>query len=234
MHLENILTSGFHFTGDDTRLKYRYVLINTMLLIGTIISLVAATIRFTLHAQNIALIDLGLATTFIAGIYLLRQKREYFEYIVTIQLIASLIFFTGIIIVLGENQTKLLWYALLIHVAFTLKEVRGGMIAYGTTIALLSLLFVVPQLYPPLQSAIDLHLTTTELVMAMLFYSVLAFYALFSVQEHHKNLENLQRANQKIALQKRELDHQLRTFPTTGLPNSLALNERLRDLDPEK
>lgn len=234
MHLENILTSGFHFTRDDTRLKYRYILINTMLLVGTIVALVAATIRFTLHVPDIALIDLGLAATFIAGLYQLRQKRKYFEHIVTIQLIASLIFFTGIIIILGENQTKLLWYALLIHAAFTLKGVRGGMITYGTIIALLSLLFVLPQLYPPLQSAIDLHLTTTELVMAMLFYSVLTLYALFSTQEHHKNLDNFQRANRQIALQKRKLDHQLHTFPTTGLPNSLALNEQLKKLDPAK
>ncbi len=232
MNLENILTSGFDFSEDESRLKYRFTLVNSMFVVGIAIALLAAVIRLFLGKPLVSLLDVGLALSFFGGLLYLRRDKKRFEKVTTIQLGAAFFFFTALVLALHENQTKLLWYTLLINATFMIKGMRAGMFTYGVVVATLTLFYIAPQLYPHLQPYIDLHLSSVEIVMALLFFSISSLYMTFATQEHHKSLANLQKANAKIQQQRRQLSHQLRTFPSTRLPNSLALNEQLKTYHP--
>ena len=231
MKLNNIMTSGIIFGEEEARSAYRYKLINSMFISGIVITLIASIIRLSIGEPLVALIDFTLALTFFSGMRYLRSHREAFDRVANIQLIASYLLFTGLILMLGANHTKMLWYAVLINAAFTLRGIRYGMSLYGVIIATVTLLYITPEIYPPARAYIDLHLSVTELIMAMFFYSIITLYNTFSVQEQQKNIDNLRAANKKISDQSRQLSDQLRTFRSTGLPNTLALNERLEETD---
>ncbi len=227
MLLQNLLTSGFTFSADESHLKYRYKLINGMLLTGILTAAVATTLRLFEEHYTLALLDCMLTLLFVGGLLYLRTDKSAFNRVVSIQLAVSFLFMTVLILLLKENHTKLLLYVMVLFAVFALKGPRTGMVVYGIIITILSLLYIAPILFPPLYESINLHLTTTEIVMAMLFYSAIALFNLFASLEQQENLNNIQKANRKIAQQREQLFKQLRTFPITKLPNSLSLNEKI-------
>jgi EAL domain-containing protein (putative c-di-GMP-specific phosphodiesterase class I) len=234
MTLENLLTSGFDFSKKESLLKFRYKLINAMFLVGITIATLAAGIRFSVGNTIVAYTDLTLALTFIAGFLYLRTDKSVFPLVTTIQLTLVFVLFSIVVLALPENHVKLLWYALLIIVSYMVKGIKGGLISYATSISALALFYIIPHTFPQIQPYIDLHLDFSEVVMAMLSYSTLALFQTFVTLHQQKSIDNLQKANKKIRKQQNQLYQQLRSFPTTKLPNSLALNEKLKSLDPNK
>ena len=232
MTFENLLTSGFHFSEDESLLKYRYKLMNSMFLVGIFIATLASIIRFSVGNTVVAATDLTMVLVFVTGFVYLRTNKSVFGLVTTLQLSFSFILFSIVILVLPENQIKLLWYALLIIVSYMLKGIKGGLLVYAASIIALTLFYSIPQVIPQTRSWINLNLSFPEVIMAMLAYSTIALYNAFAVLQQQKSLDNLRKANKKIKKQQQQLYKQLRSFPTTKLPNSLALNEKLAECTP--
>ncbi len=230
MILKNILTSDITFGENESRLKYRYTLVNAMFIAGTIVSLIATILRFSGGKTTIGSIDLSLAIVFFSAFLYLRINKKAIEPVTTMLLVVSFIAFTSLMLLLNENDTRLLWYTLLISAAFITKGVRAGLIAYAAIITTLSLFYILQEISPLAKQYIDLHLTQNVIIMAMLFYSIVTLYALFATLEQQKSLKSLEEANTAIRQQQKKLHQQMRTFALTGLPNSLALNEKLYEL----
>ncbi len=227
MILENLLTSGFTFSDKEALLKFRYKLINAMFLFGIVFALLAAIIRFNLGNTIIAYTDLTLVISFIGGFLYLRTKKSAFPIVTTIQIAFLVVLFSIVLLALPENHVKLLWFALLIVVSYMVKGVKGGLIVYGISISLLFLFYAVPLIFSQLKSYINLHLNFAEITMAVLAYSTFALFLALATIQQQKSINNLQKANNKIKKQQKQLFKQLRLFPTTKLPNSLALNEKI-------
>ena len=234
MRLDDLLTSGFDFAPDESNLKYRYKLINAMFFTGIFITFIATGVRLLAGEYTLMALDFLFMLVFTGGLLYLRTNQKVFEKVATFQLFISFVLMTVLVLMLGENHTKLLLFVMLLIAIFTLKGPRVGMFAYGLIIAMLSLFYITPIVYPPVKSVIDLHLNATEIVMAMLFYSVIALFHLFAAIEQQENFENLKKATGKIEHQKEQLFKQLRTFPATNLPNALALDEKLSALSPQQ
>ncbi len=230
MTLENLLTSGFTFSDKEALLKFRYKLINAMFLFGIVLASLAAAIRFSLDNTIVAYADLALVASFIAGFLFLRTKKSVFPIVTTLQIAFLAVLFSIVLLALPENHVKLLWFSLLIIVSYMVKGVKGGLVIYATSVSLLLLFFAIPHIFSQIESFINLHLKFEEVVMAILAYSTLAlFLALESIQQQ-QSITNLRKANNKIKKQQNQLFKQLRTFPITKLPNSLALDEKIAKL----
>ncbi len=228
MTLENLLTSGFIFNEEESLLKYRYKLVNSMFLVGGFIAVPASLMRYFYGEYIAALADTTLAITFFISLLYLRKSRSNFEIVTTIQLSFAFILFSVVILSLPENHVKLLWYALLISVSYMIKGIKGGLLSFTATIFALTLFHTVPQIFPSLSAEINLHLSFSELIMAFLGYTAIAIFNTFATLEQQKSIDNLKNANQKIQLQQKKLHKQLRTYPITNLPNARALNEALQ------
>ncbi len=228
MILDKILTSGIEFRSDESRLKYRYTLVNAMFIVGIVIALIAMLLRLSMHEYKVAAVDFSLALVFTGALFYLRANPRAIETVTTFMLTAAYFAFTALLFISHDSAIKLLWYALLIHAAFMTKGIRAGLTTYGAVIATLSTLYIFQHLYP--QSPLQLDLSQTALIITMLFYSIVTLYTLFATLEQQKSLDSLQKANNAIEEQKQKLFTQMRTFALTGLPNSLALNEKLATL----
>ena len=227
MKLNDLLTGGLQFNAQNALQLYRYQLINSMLLLGAAVSLLASVMRFVLGNYAVGSIDLFLFVSFAAGWWLLRKNNRLFELISSIQLTLSFVIFVILMLFMGDNQTKLLWFSLLITVTYMIKGIRGGFTVYVAVITTLTTLYVLSHIFPQIKQYADIHLSLSEVVMAMLFYSAITLYNHFATIHQYKSMK-------KIKRQKKQLYKQIRTSALTELPNMLAMKEEIRQVDKSK
>ncbi len=227
MKLNDLLTSGLPYNTQNALQQYRYQLINSMMLLGAAISLLASVMRFVLGNYAVGSIDLFLFFSFASGWWLLRKNNRLFEFISSVQLTIAFLVFVILVLFMEENQTKLLWFSLLITVTYMIKGIRGGFTVYAAIIIVLSTLYVLGQVFPKIKQYADIHLSISELITAMLFYSAITLYNHFATVHQYRNTK-------KIRQQQKQLHKQLRTSALTELPNMLALKEEIQRVDKSK
>jgi diguanylate cyclase (GGDEF)-like protein len=165
-------------------------------------------------------LDISCAIAFIGLMIFLRRDKKYFNVISTTVLSVGFLFFTAIILILEDSQSKMLWYALFIVSSFLIKGYRFGLYATLTTIATMYILKIVP--------FVDLHVEDKDLILATATYICIALFSAYTAIAHEKNIENLKKSNLKVQKQKFKLHSQLRTNPLTKLSNQYALEEHLK------
>lgn len=227
MNLENFLTSGFTFSEKESLLKFRYQLINAMFLFSAIIATIAAVIRYNLGDYIVACADLTIFVSSVTGLFFLRTKKSVLPIVSTAHITFLVAVFSIILLALPENHVKLLWFSLIIIISYMLKGLKSGLITYGATISLLLVLYTVPRIFSQTETFINLHLDFDEIIMAILAYTTLALFLALETIQQQNSITSLQKANDKIKKQQDQLFKQLRSFPTTNLPNTLALNEKI-------
>lgn len=227
MKLNDLLTGSLQFDADDALRKYRYQLINSMLLLGAAVSFAACGMRFMLGNYAVGSIDLFLFVSFATGWWLLRKNNRLFELISSIQLTLSFVIFVILMLLMGDNQTKLLWFSLLITVTYMIKGIRGGFTVYAAVIITLTTFYVLGQVFPQSKQYADIHLSLSEVIMAMLFYSAIALFNHFGIVSQYKSTT-------KIKRQQKQLYRQIRTSSLTELPNMLSLKEEIQHIDKSK
>ncbi|RUM68362.1 MAG: hypothetical protein DSZ05_01290 [Sulfurospirillum sp.] len=231
MRLDNLLTSGFDFSPEESLLKFQYKLVNSMFLAGIVIASIAAIIRIGIGNTLIASTDILLVASFVTGFLFLRKDKSLFRRVTTIQIIAVFTLFTVIAIALPENSVRLVWYPILIMMSYLVRGITVGLWTYAASIVALILFYALPYLLPDVELFNRLHFHDTELIMAILAYSTIALFHTFSTLQQQKSIASLRRANQRIKEQQNELYKQLRSYPTTKLPNALSLNEQIKLAD---
>ncbi len=219
MKLREILTSNFHFSENEALLKYRFKLINSMFLAGILFATIAGILRFFMGDYSAGILDFTMVLSFSISFFYLRSDKKVFDLVSSMQMAIVFVLFTFITVALKDDHTKLLWYALAITVTYMLKGIKAGSLMTAATILTLTVLYIIP--------AIDLSMRPGELVISFLFYITLSVFIAFSVIQQQMSLNNVQQANSKIKKQQLYLHKQLRTNPSTNLPNTLALKERL-------
>jgi len=218
--LENILTSNFHFDENESLQRYRYALLNSILLSGIIISLSAGIYRFIVGPTIMGIIDILLSSSFFALVLLLRKKKNNYNIATTIAFIITLFIFTATIMVLGYNQSKMVWFSVIIVSAYLVKGYKFGLYTTAVSIVLLHILYFLPN--------INIYLESKELAMSTAAYISIALFSAFAAKEQENSIKSLKKSNQKIQNHQFELHQQLRTNPYTKLPNLYALEEHLQ------
>ncbi len=219
MKIDNILTSNFHFAENETLLKYRFKLINSMFLAGILFATIAGVLRFLMGHYAAGILDFTMVLSFLISFFYLRSDKKVFDAVSSMQMSIIFVLFTLITVALKDDHTKLLWYALAITVTYMLKGIKAGFMMTVATISTLTILYMIP--------SIDLNMSSSELIISFLFYITLSVFIAFSAMQQQMSLDNVQQANSKIKRQQLQLHKQLRTNPSTNLPNTLALKEHL-------
>lgn len=219
--LERFIIGTHHFSKDEYSLKYRFMLINSMLFVGLFTILSAAIVRFFEEAYVIAAVDISFSVLFIALFFTLRKKKSSLDIISIIGLGIFFAFFTAIVILLKEEQSKLIWYGLLIVASYLLKGHKGGIKVYAITVVTLLSLYLLP--------SVELYLENHDIIMAIASYSCFALFMTFSELHQSKNIESIRQSADEIASQQKMFYEQTRKNQLTGLANQSVLQENIKN-----
>ncbi len=219
--IEQILISNHIFKKDEFSLKYKFMLINSILLAGFIIGFGAGIIRFMTDFYLIAAIDISFSISIFGLFLLLRKNKSTFSKVSIIALSLTFLLAVSIVILAKEDQSKLLWFALFIASTFLVRGYKNGTFAYILTVSTLLILYILPN---P-----EIYLQPKEIALAIASYSCFALFLTFSEMQQEKNISSINLSSKEIQTQKKLIQRQLRTDSLTSLPNSIILSEDIKN-----
>jgi EAL domain-containing protein (putative c-di-GMP-specific phosphodiesterase class I) len=220
-NIENFIIGDNIFLKDEESLKYRFILMRSMLIVTTVVVATMAIIRFITGYYLLTSIELLVVSILLGFYYTLEKRRDKFELIATISLGMIYMLFSAAVVLLKDEPLKLIWYALFIVASFMLKGYKFGIKIYLLcVVTLLTLYLLVP---------IELYLDNRDIAMALIAYTSFALFMTFSEIQHKKNLTSIKRRNKEIEETQQLLYKQARVDPITLLPNKVVLREDIEN-----
>lgn len=143
-NLKGILTSGFDFENDETLLKFRFRLLNSCLLVAMFFAfLVALLFDSNLHdTGNIhSRVNYFYSISSLALLFWLRRSKEYYFRVAISLIIISLCVFTSVLLFVVDDQSRIIWFYIIIFVAYTTIGNRAGIVTTVTSIGIIVLCF---------------------------------------------------------------------------------------------
>ena len=141
--LNNFLTSGHFFAENDNLQRFRFSLLNSLLLIAaffTLLNYFASIFDFVPFAPLYEKTLLFYTFSCIFSIYLLRKKKGYYLITVNNIVISSLILFYMALFTVLHDEFRLIWFFLVVFASFVLMGKRYGIIL--TLLLLLSIIII--------------------------------------------------------------------------------------------
>ncbi len=216
----NLVTGEQYFTQSEDSFKYRYVLLASMLIASTGLLLVASAIRYFAGFHMIALIDFSTSFIVFYQYWILRNNKKNYNYVSSMMLGLFFLFFTLIVIVIDED-IKLIWFANLIVASYLLRGYKFGLKIYFLVIGTIITLYI----FTPFGIQIDLK----NSLLALTSYSTVAIFMTFSEIQHRKNILFIKKSSYEISRARKKLYESSRVDPNTKLPNKIVLNEALEE-----
>ena len=211
MNLDNFFSSAFSFSDNEELLKYKFRMFNHVLAIVAIFSFLFGFL------SDLGINELGpihskvnyfysLSAIFI--IFYLRKSKNNYVRSVDLLIIASLITFTSALLLVTQDEFRMIWYFLLVFLTFILADTRRGLIVTFTSIFIILLT----------NSIYDLRLSSIAITSAVLGISIASLISMF----HNKKVSDYE-----ISLQEKNLALQkyASTDPLTGISNRRIFNE---------
>jgi len=161
MSLENFLYSGFVFGEDEDLLKYKFRMINSILII---VAFFAALVGLL---SDLGINDIGpihskvnyvYSLLTIALIFFLRSSRENYTMTANLLLTVSLLSFTSCLLFVPQDEFRMIWFFLLVFVAYMLNGTASGLFFTAASIGVILITHVF----------IDLHLSQVAINTAVL------------------------------------------------------------------
>ncbi len=206
--MKNYLSSGHHFTQDDNLQRFRFSLLNYLLLIASFFAFLnyfAAIIKFIEFSPIYEKAVLIFAVVCLVLIYVLRKNKSYYSVAVAIVLFSSLALFYFALITAIQDEFRLIWFFLALFIGFLLMGKT-----YGLSLMLIILVgvYIVEQVY---------GIGLSKLALFTFFNSFLIFAAfsyLFLVKIEKDSLEfevlnNKLKENVRQEVQQREEQEQM-------------------------
>lgn len=223
--VEHFIIGTHHFSKDEYALKYRFLLMSSMLFVSLVTALVAGVVRFFEASYLLSIVDISFSLLLLGLFFHLRQKKSALEWVSTVTLGVIFVFFTVVVILLEEERSKLIWYGLLIVASYLLKGHKTGGKIYVLTLLTLVLLYLLP--------SVELYLENHDVIMTIAAYSCFALFMTFSELHQARNLKSIQKSTSEIALQQQLLYEQTRKNQLTKLANQIVLKEEIENSEGE-
>ncbi len=182
-NLQNILESGHTFDDHELSLKFKFRLLNTIMLVIVFTS----TLFSLLHYLDLAPIGnihananfLFAATNFLLIIWLRASKTSY-DHIVPLMILSALATFTSALITVPNDEFRIMWFYITVFLAFF----TGGVL-YGYITAVMSILIILIA-----NALFDLHLSSLAITTAVTGLIILTI----TVKVYTKKMIDLERS----------------------------------------
>jgi len=140
INIQNILDSGHTFNEHEQPLKFKFRLINTVM----VIIVFTSTLFGLLHYLNLApLGDFHANANFVFAfsnlvfIFWLRASKSSYDTIVTFMLISALTTFTSALITIPNDEFRIMWFYITVFLAFFTGGIWYGYITATTSILII-------------------------------------------------------------------------------------------------
>jgi len=213
MFLQGLLSSGFEFEPQEMLIKFKFRLLNSCLLVAIIFAFLVGFLHsFGLHNTGDFHSWVNYSYSIIAfGLLIwLRQSRDNYDKVSLTLVIVSLVVFTSALIFVEEDQFRIIWFYIVVFVAYTVKSNKAGMITTLVSIAIIILCFLVFEL--GISKA-----TLQGSLIGLIISSVLASIHVRKIAEFETTLMN----------KNRELEVLATIDGLTGVMNKRMFNEMM-------
>jgi hypothetical protein len=203
MILDNYLRSGFTFDENEDYLEFQFRMLNSLMLISAFVIVVITILNmFGLHdiSDKQKYVEYTYGAGLFAFVYLLRISKSYFSVVAYSILLATLALLSYTLAFMYQNESRAIWFSLLVFAAFIITDCRGGM--FFTVISIV----IIVSFY----TTLDLHLSQTAINSSILGLVVGGFMFLV----HSRQVANLKR-------EKSSLGELASTDYLTGVMNNL-------------
>jgi diguanylate cyclase (GGDEF)-like protein len=140
MILNNFIYSGLDFSEDESHLKFKFKMINSVLLIVAFFSALFGVL------SDMGLNELGAIHTKVNYVYafltlglifFLRRDKKNYTLASHALLLFSVMTFTSALLLVPQDEFRMIWFYLLVFVAFILKGSYGGLFYTALSIAVI-------------------------------------------------------------------------------------------------
>ena len=141
--LDNFLTSGHSFAESHNLEKFRFSLLNSLLLIASVFTFfnylasIFEFVPFDIIYER-TLLCYVFASLFL--FFLLRRNKNYYFLVVSLIVLSSLVLFYTALFVVLHDEFRLIWFFLVVFAAFVLMGKMYGIIL--TVLLLLSIILI--------------------------------------------------------------------------------------------
>ena len=140
--MSNILESGHTFSDSELPLKFKIRLINTVMIIIVFTSTLFAMLHYLAIAPIGAVHSMAnvlFAATNLLLIFWLRASKGLYPIILTLMIISALATFTSALVNVTNDEFRLIWFYILVLLAFFAGSVMYGYITALTSVAIILL-----------------------------------------------------------------------------------------------
>ena len=193
MRLDNFLYSGFKFSADEDLLKFKFKMLNSIFIIVAFFSALFGLL------SDLGINDIGpihskvnylYSFLTIMLIFFLRSSKENYVLAAQFLLIISLMTFTSALIFVPQDEFRMIWFYLLIFVAYMVSGRRSGIVH---TLASISIILSV-------NLFIDLQLSKEAINSGILGLLIGSFLANVYTNKITDYEEDLKKQNSSLSL----------------------------------
>ncbi len=235
MNMNNFLQSGFKFTGEENLLQFKFKMLNSILIIVAFFSLLFALL------SDLGMNDIGPIHTKVNYMYSLLTLMLIFFLRLSKQndtaashalLVISLITFTSALIFVPQDEFRIIWFYLLIFVAYMINGKISGLLYTLSSIAIILIA----------NFTIDLHLSDVAIHSAILGLIIGSFLSFIytnkiinyetSLKQQNSSLSVLASTDYLTGIMNRRMFNQISEhYFKTAQQDHLSLTLLLLDLD---
>lgn len=194
-NLQNILESGHTFNDYELPLKFKFRLINTVMLIIVFTSTLFALLHY-LHIAPIgdfhAIANLLFAFSNFLLIIWLRASKQSYDIIVTLMLISALATFTSALITIPNDEFRIMWFYITVFLAFFTGGILHG---YATAIVSIGIILLSNCLFDLNLSGLAVSTAVTGLIILTITVKV---YTKKMIDLEHSMLSLNESLNSKV------------------------------------
>jgi len=209
LFLDNFLTSGHTFSEKENLIKFRFSLLNSLLIIATFfttincVASILGFISFTYLYEKILFIYVIIN---ILSIYFLRKNKKMYITVVNIILIDSLFVFYAALITAPTDEFRLIWFFLTLFASFLLM---------GKKYSIFLMLFILSSIFFINFFMIDLAYSRLALFTFFNSFIIFTAFAYFFLDKIEKDSLEFHKLNTKLQekvskeVQQRETQEQM-------------------------
>ena len=209
LFLDNFLTSGHSFSEKENLIKFRFSLLNSLLIIATFfttINCVASILGFISFTYLYEKILFIYAILNILSIYFLRKNKKMYITVVNIILMGSLFVFYAALITAPTDEFRLIWFFLTLFASFLLM---------GKKYSIFLMLFILSSIFFINFFMIDLGYSRLALFTFFNSFIIFTAFAYFFLDKIEKDSLEFHKLNTKLQkkvskeVQQRETQEQM-------------------------